>query len=1606
MKMLKNSKSINFIYKNKNQKNSGEDKFPLKYQNYLPKQYQKKEIKCKKSDSTIKFKNSEIINNKQLLLAKRYTMRNKYHKVDKINENKEKSNTKRLSKGNSSYKNLKNPINGKENSDNFNCFSGRKSSLPKQISFVSKVYIDNLPRTIDNDNNDSKFNKDKKNKEKKYGKNLRQSNFQNIKQNKVVNKKSNIINPIYDYQINQLKQIIMKQNIDNCIEKILSNKLKNKNANNKNKLNNTFKNTNNNDSNIYLTSFSPPQKNNIIYKMSSNSKTSIFSNTNPSINYNSETNTTNTHANNFKSLNNNNIYIEDKKHLLTNKSPNKKTSEKSCPSFNIYSNSTKNIIDSYIIEGNFSKNCSSSNLILRKTAGPCLNSIKGALRPFCSLITIPINNKIKKDKNKDNFNSSNENVNYIFDKDKYFNEFKNRMNLNINNLFFKTKRKKWKNMIQNKSKIHEKQDIIDRKENFLSEESNNNEFFYNNNERRNSALLTEKINKNDKIVKIKKLKTINLNNNSNNKNYNINKEDFILNDIFLKKRRARKRLSDTDTDTESNHINLTNFVYAKNKNNKNYNIINNKSSFISFNRRTVNENINFNYNSNFSNCNSNNNKGRNAYNILHNNFFEPQTTIVNKKNKNSNRIINSNSNRNNYTQSKNKDNKSLTIQNIKEKSEGKNVIKSSRNKNIVNEIFGRVNKETYYLRIINELNKYKKEKIARKKELDSCFLNNSNNNKVNNITNNNNNSDMNKKKKENKQKIIVEIDENKIKENISQNTLSMYTIYILSKYYPHCSKMGLSKITLFDKNGNVIPIICSNTNSNSNKWKNVELANLFNSVMTNNSLSNENKNKDFPFIMEYKKNIYINFYIKNVKTNNIDYIQINNYSDLKNEISPVKNIHIFKGNKMIYKGMLSEKNNINKIYLNVINDKICSNIINASKNINKDENKVKQRPLSSTKPRGIHNIQITKVSTNRKNEAEECYTKKNIFNKSNYKGYLYNEKVNNKSHGQSDKKNRINDLRNSKLLSGNLKQQLNISNTYTINNITNNLQKTFYEIGERYSNQYNDENSESNNNKNIEEKLFYNPNNINYNSHESNVYKKYSYNVINEYDNNNTKKEKEEKRFFKSNSEKKFKKSIIKTHKSLLFQKINEENNDIKFNDFNNYTYFNSNRTPSNYNYTLYKNNLKSNINNNIMNYHKKYIEFNKICFILTSNYGHSKYIGLTGIEFYNLKGDLINIEKAVSIGALPKDLKTIYEDNDENRIFENVFNNINNTNDIENMWVTKFRKIPPLTFIEICFEDRIKISRIKIFNYNEKNKLEIGVKTIDLYLDDKFYKTILIRQGTGEIAFDHITLNNDNNCSNEEIEINKNYDFGQNITFPIIDEFIYNNSYLDENQSSKKYEYNNINYHIKNNLDDEIKYASYLYEQSYETPYLPCGYYVQFHFCSNYYKGMSLKEDLDSFKYKNMGLNNIEIFDTKGINVLSSNNFPDYKYKILSNYEIFNKEDGKIILNGTENDNNNSIFYVFEKNIEISYIKFYPLTSTQNNEEIKSLNSVKEIKIYCEKNIIFEGDLYLDKPTIVLFTCDSNIQKNINVNYLTKCNKNRECKEILKEEYFSLLLN
>ena len=173
----------------------------------------------------------------------------------------------------------------------------------------------------------------------------------------------------------------------------------------------------------------------------------------------------------------------------------------------------------------------------------------------------------------------------------------------------------------------------------------------------------------------------------------------------------------------------------------------------------------------------------------------------------------------------------------------------------------------------------------------------------------------------------------------------------------------------------------------------------------------------------------------------------------------------------------------------------------------------------------------------------------------------------------------------------------------------------------------------------------------------------------------------------------------------------------------------------------------------------------------------------------------------------------------------------------------------------------------------------------------------------------------------------------------------------------------------------------------------------------NNYYKDISLKDELDILKYNDIDVNKIKIFDNEGKNI--ELNYKNNNFKIIANCEILHNDENKLILNGTHNENNNNcLFYVFDKSVQISYIKFYPLLKIEKNKKINSLNSLQEIKIFCDNNIIFEGNLYLYHPTIVLFTCDTKIIKDINEKYLTNNIKNRECKEIYKENYISLVFN
>ena len=793
----------------------------------------------------------------------------------------------------------------------------------------------------------------------------------------------------------------------------------------------------------------------------------------------------------------------------------------------------------------------------------------------------------------------------------------------------------------------------------------------------------------------------------------------------------------------------------------------------------------------------------------------------------------------------------------------------------------------------------------------------------------------------------LETDENKTNENVIKNSLTLYSIYILSRYYNTCNKIGISKIALYDINKNPIPIEHSSTSDGININYVFDLNPQFSYQADFNSDIN-----NIPLIANFSENFYINFSIKNIYNSSFTYIFINNYSDVNNGISPVNEIKIFKSNIFLYKGVLNVNN---------------PNVIQIS-NLNNEQDKGK--------------LSINDLITNEKSKEDKNNGKSLTF--TIFKS-LIKDNLDNNDNDINFKMNKFNSARNTfhknyiKTSEESNNNQIRDNNIYfdKINNKSNSF------VNNNEFNNFENDNEKSNN------LLFFETNNentkINFYDNISSLSKTSSYN-LNYYGSD-----------FNLNfpiNESQFSKTLkFPNYTNKLF--LNSYNS--AFDDCDNLFktsmgYINKPNDSEifNNNNNLYNNEYNMLYGNN--NYEKNYVEFNKIRIYLKSNYGHKRFIGLTGIIFIDENQQEIDIEKASAIGALPKDLRTIYNDDSDNRIFENVFNGINNTNDIDNMWVTKATKNKSPPYLELYFEEKIKLSKIIIYNYNDKNKLEICTKTIEIYLDDYYYKTINLIQGIGEIA--NVDKENNLNDFGQEIFINNDYDIS------------------DFNKLST-----GLTIYDANDYKD-IKYASNIFEQSYETPYLPSGNIIKIQFLSYYYYGKDNHNDNNNYSEEEeyLGQDNIEIFNEEGINILNIDNNKNNNYKVISNRKIKNINNCskniliQCIYDKDEYSNNvfnkeNYLFYIYDKSVQISYIKFTPFRNNKNVTDNK-VYKIKEIKLFCDDKIIFEGILYDNKPTIILFTSDYKITNGINRNYLTKYITKRKIEEHESDNYYSLILS
>ena len=1555
----------------------------------------------------------------------------------------------------------------KKNNLNLN---NKKNSLRKESSYINKVLFNKNNNNFFQDTSNIIKNKVENNmninRRNNYKEILSKSSFNNNSINNIEDKNNNYVNSNQNNYNENINNSILNNNIgniksfkyQNSLKLMIPNKEKfiiNNNGNynlqidklkkyiNKNKIENILQKNNNlykNNNNIqFNNSKLKNDNNNILIKMKTNSYTPI-------------NNINCLHTNPNEDKNNHNYIIRDS--LIYDNNPNFRLSlnevnknknfiDKSCPKFNLNKNEFPK--NNYTNINNINNN---NNYIVN--VNKYINIIDKKRK------IINEKNSNKNDIKMNNYNSykiiknNNNNINKNINYEKYL---KKEINIKKNNYTNSPNGYNFKNMnkntyLQNSRKVYNKNieevQNIDNNDNRTNTTSNNNRkkiiIFKKLRNNYNSKFKSENIYKNNIL-------------NSNNKKQKQKrfesefKSSILDSNSFNYFNKSNNNNNNSSINKHDNNLNNNNLLYNNNKNknikDKVYNNSFSNSKNLNTSQRINYNNYNYNYYTNLNNTDKNNyKKGRNDKNNL-GNIFNIQNIGL-KINTKMRRI---NSNRNPNINIENKDSKTI-FDREKENFENKLNIRNDENsgKNYVNNF--------NIIKLMKTVHEYKNKNNKKKYEnyLSNNNIKNQNNDyKINNNINNNINDKENymfKKKIKNiynppySEMNLKFFNENNISQNIKQNTLIMFSIYILSHYFTEFNKIGLSKIVLLNKDKNPIPVVCSNNNCGKDTNK------LF-------SISTNNKNNDYnkPFITEFNQNIYINFYIYNIQSNNIKYIQIFNYTDLKNKVSPVEKIKICQSKKLIFKGIL-DSNKINSIEIpNYKNEESYNNSIHEIKDLN-DLNEISiikynnenTRPYSLSKYKSMEEEE----NPNEKNkiisfsEYDNFYTSRrplskgfgniikdynnknnNLINENqneNEEDINYNSKIILNYDNDGDEDFNMNSFKNNDFeIDSLLNQKLSIEFNKSINNSHNNTIKS-NKMGSKQYEVYNSNNnsihklSNSNSNNNINKtNTTLNNNNVN-NAFFNLLRKTYNKNEIEDLD-----------QIFRTSMNKirgysSFHlKNNIKYNINTTIKKNNinnDDNNDININSYNN-------QKDSFLNIKLNTDNMDNfDINNNLYNNFKiNYIEFNKIRFIITSNYGHHKYVGLTGIEFFNVKGESINIETALTIGALPKDLRTIYNDEKETRIFENVFNKINNTNDCDNMWVTKLKKNNPLPYIELYFKDKLRLSRIRIYNYNERDKLNIGAKTIELYLDDEYYNTIYLKQGIGETAFDFIKVKNNKNIfkkyneNNEMIyglddsDIDDNEDFGQDITFPINqnDLIPFDNIFYESLNNNLNGSNNNT---LNNNKKNEIKFASFLYKQCYETPYLPCGYNIKLILSSNYYKGIAPIEEKDSLKYSDIGFNKIEIYNEEGKNLIDdSNNYNSIEtpinYKIISNCEI-NKENenengNKIIINGKQHENgNNCLFYIFDKPVKISYIKFYPL-----KEESKPiLNSAKDIKIFSDCKIIFEGELYLDKPTIILFTCERKVINNIDEDYLTQEINERGYKEEKNNKYISLILN
>ena len=394
---------------------------------------------------------------------------------------------------------------------------------------------------------------------------------------------------------------------------------------------------------------------------------------------------------------------------------------------------------------------------------------------------------------------------------------------------------------------------------------------------------------------------------------------------------------------------------------------------------------------------------------------------------------------------------------------------------------------------------------------------------------------------------------------------------------------------------------------------------------------------------------------------------------------------------------------------------------------------------------------------------------------------------------------------------------------------------------------------------------------------------------------------------------------INKFNRNETYDKDNSEINIIQ----NIYSFNNiSNREKEN-NY----NSIETSRNKKIANIKSKFnnVDYqvcDKLKIQLISNYGNAKYIGLSGLEFYDDTDNIIDINE----NNCYVKINQIIKNNKQKQMINILFHGINNSTDKDDMLLTKYND----SFIEIDFKKKIRLKKIIIFNYNNDYFFPgCGTKKISLI----FFKNNIIERTIKGIYI------NKNICE-EGIE------YGQVLTYP------FNNCF-----GIKKYK--NLSKEIKHDLLNSITVYNKKYD--YYCPSYPSGFVVQLSLFNNY--GSSEYIGLEQIKLFDEENNEIIMFLEDENNNMKDNNIP--KIYSMPENRVLSPTVQPLILTKYININNyknkkreNRIYIIFNNLIMLSKIH---IINYYKYDEI----AVKDIKIFIDNILIFEGKLKKENDII-----------------------------------------